>query len=72
MQDGSLDLYEFDGVKESSSDNSSSSYQTVNLYADEETLYALVTYMEGKNVMYAFARLDISEQNKSVSISIME
>ena len=72
LQDGSLDLYEFDGVKESSSDNSSSSYQTVNLYADEETLYALVTYMEGKNVMYAFARLDISEQNKSVSISIME
>lgn len=72
LQDGSLDLYEFGGVKESSSDNSSSSYQTVNLYADEETLYALITYMEGKNVVYAFARLDISEQNKSVSISIME
>lgn len=72
LQDGSLDLYEFDGVKESSSDNSSSSYQTVNLYADEETLYALVAYMEGKNVVYAFARFDISEQNKSVSISVME
>lgn len=72
LQDGSLDLYEFDGVRESSSSNSSSSYQTVNLYADEETLYALVAYMEGKNVVYAFARLDISEQEKTVSISVME
>lgn len=72
LQDGTLDLYELDSVRESSDDKSYSSYQIVNLYADEEAMYALAAYMEGKNVVYTFARLDISEQEKAVSVNVIE
>lgn len=72
LQDESLDLYDIEGIRKSSDGKSDSSYQTVNLYADKEAMYALVIYMEGKNVVHAFARLDISEQEKTVSVNVIE
>lgn len=72
LQDGTLDLFEFDSKRESADGKSDSDYQTVNVYAAEDAMYALVTYMEGKKVIYAFARLDISEQEKAVTVKVIE
>lgn len=72
LQDEALDLFEFDNKRESADGKSDSAFQTVNLYAVEDAMYALVTYMEGKKEVYAFAQLDISEQEKAVTVKVIE
>lgn len=72
LQDETLDLFDFDNKRESADGKSDSAYQTINLYACEKDMYALVTYMEGKNLVYAFAQLDISEQEKTVTVKVIE